>query len=193
MSALPVVNPSLSVAEYLATEPFNLEKREYLAGMVYDMAGASEAHGVIAINLYAMIHSRLRGKTCQPFGDNMQLRLRRPGGTYYYYPDAMISCDPTDSPGQRWKERPAALFEILSDSTRMIDEREKRMAYLELPGLQAYVRIEQAGAAVAVDWRDADGEWQMADFRGGDAVATLPALKMELPLAELYERLSFAA
>ena len=113
MSAQPVSTQLLSVTEYLATEPFNREKREYLAGVVYDMAGASEAHNIIAMNLYAMIHSRLRGKACQPFGDNMQLRLRRPAGSYFYYPDAMIACDKMDSPGQRWKERPAAIFEIL--------------------------------------------------------------------------------
>lgn len=192
MSAQPVSTQSLSVAEYLATEPFNLEKREYLAGVVYDMAGASEAHGVIAMNLYGMIHTRLRGKTCQGFSDNMQLRLRRPGGTYFYYPDAMISCDPMDSPGQRWKERPAALFEILSESTRGTDEREKRMAYLELPGLQAYVRIEQDRAAVTVDGRTDDGDWALTHFEGLDAVAFLPTLRMELPLVELYERMRFA-
>lgn len=191
MSAQPVSTQLLNVAEYLATEPFNLEKREYLAGVVYDMAGASEAHSVIASNLAGMLYNRLRGKPCQPFGDNMQLRLRRPGGTYFYYPDAMISCDPMDSPGQRWKERPAALFEILSESTRGTDEREKRMAYLELPGLQAYVRIEQDRAAVTVDGRTEDGDWALAHFQGLDAVAFLPTLKMELPLAELYERMRF--
>lgn len=191
MSAQPVSAQLLSVAEYLATEPFNLEKREYLAGVVYDMAGASEAHGVIAMNLYAMIHTRLRGKTCQGFSDNMQLRLRRPGGTYFYYPEAMISCDPMDSPGQRWKERPAALFEILSESTRGTDEREKRMAYLELPGLQAYVRIERDRPAVTVDGRTAEGDWSLTHFQGMDAVAFLPTLNMELPLVELYERMRF--
>lgn len=204
MSAQPVSTQYMSVEEYLVTEPFSPVKREYLAGIVYEMvdtdkgenanmAGTSEGHNVIAMNLYAMIHSRLRGKPCQPFGADMQLRLRRPSGFYHYYPDAIIACDPTDSPGQRWRERPAAIFEILSDSTRATDEREKRMAYLELPGLQAYVRIEQDRPEVAVDGRTPEGDWRLDLCRGLDAVALLPSLKMELPLAELYERMNFMA
>ena len=193
MSAQAVSSQSVSVEEYLATEPFRPGRREYLAGMVYDMAGASEDHNTIAMNLYRMLGTQLRGRACRPFGSEMKLRLRREAGFYFYYPDAMIVCDPTDSPGQHWKERPAAIVEILSESTRATDEREKRMAYLELPSLQAYVRIEQDGPEVAVDGRDADGGWRLERFRGLDAVAALPALKMELPLAELYERLAFAA
>ena len=77
MSAQPAFSQLMTVEEYLATEPFNPVKREYLAGMIYNMAGASEAHNVIAMNLAGMLYNRLRGKTCQPFGDNMQLRLRR--------------------------------------------------------------------------------------------------------------------
>lgn len=192
MSVQPVSTQFMSVEEYLATEPFSREKREYLAGMVYDMAGTSEGHNVIAMSLYGMLYNRLRGKTCQPFGPDMQVRLRRQAGIYFYYPDAMVACDPTDSPGQRWRERPAAIFEILSDSTRATDEREKRMAYLELPSLQAYVRIEQDRPEVAVDGRTPDGEWRLQHFRGLDAAALLPiSLKMELPLAELYERIVF--
>ena len=190
--APPVSSQWVSVEEYLATEPFSLERREYLAGLIYGMAGASEEHHTIAMNLYRMLGTQLRGRVCQPFGSEMKLRLRRQAGFYFYYPDAMISCDPTDSPSRPWKERPTALFEILSTSTRSNDEREKRMAHLELPSLQAYVRIEQERPDVAVDGRNADGDWQLGRFAGLDAVATLPALKMELPLAELYERLGFA-
>ena len=114
MSAQPASTQFLEVAEYLATEPFNLEKREYLAGVVYDMAGTSEAHNVIASNLAGMLYNCLRGKPCQPFGDNMQLRLRRPGGTYFYYPDAMIVLRPDGFPRPATgRNVPRPLFEIL--------------------------------------------------------------------------------
>ena len=77
------------------------------------------------------------------------------------------------------------------DSTRGIDEREKRLAYLELPSLQAYVRIEQDGPAITADVRTEEGEWKIEQFIGLESVAVLPTLKMELPLAELYERMPF--
>ncbi|MBV9656716.1 MAG: Uma2 family endonuclease [Verrucomicrobia bacterium] len=178
----------LTVEEYLASEPLSEVKREYLGGQVYAMAGASDPHNIIASNLAGMLYNCLRGQQCRPFGSDMRLRLQQPGGTYFYYPDAMIACDPTDV-GKGWRERPAALFEILSDSTRQIDAREKRAAYLGLGSLDAYVRIEQARAEVIVERRTSNGGWQMERHLGVAATVRLPGKlgMIELPLAELYE------
>ncbi|MBV9658683.1 MAG: Uma2 family endonuclease [Verrucomicrobia bacterium] len=189
-----VLDRRMSVHEYRLTEEQSEVKREYLAGYVYAMAGASEAHNLIVMNLYAMLHSRLRGQLCRAFGSDMQVRLQQPGGTYFYYPDAMIACDSTDV-GHGWRERPAALFEIVSESTRRTDEREKRMAYLSLGSLVAYVRIEQDRPAVFVEARTNDGGWEITEFYGLEAVAKLTGNlgMIALPLAELYEHVSFPA
>ena len=106
----------------------------------------------------------------------------------------MIGCDPTDG-GNGWRERPAAIFEILSESTRHTDEREKRLAYLALPSLLAYVRIEQDRPEVAIEQCVPDGGWRVERVRGLNAVARLPGTlgMVELPLAVLYERLTFHA
>jgi Uma2 family endonuclease len=189
MSAVLAQSPYISEMEYLESEVRSPFKREYLGGAVYAMAGASEPHNIIAMNLYAGLHTRLRGKSCQPFGSDMKLRLRPSDAAYYYYPDAMIACDPTDV-GHGWRERPAALFEILSPDSRQVDEREKRLAYLQLASLQAYVRIEQERAEVIVEQRRPEG-WRAERLSGLDAVVRLPSLEIELPLAELYERVKF--
>ena len=190
MTALTVSEScSITVEEFLAREPFSDIKYEYLGGVLYAMAGASEAHNIIAMNLYSALHARLRGKPCQPFGSDMKLKLRPAAGdTYFYYPDAMIACDPTDS-GHGWRERPAVLFEIISEDTRQIDEREKRLAYRQLASLQAYVRIEQTRAEVAVESRAGDEGWRTERLSGLDTVVRLKAVGIALPLAELYERL----
>ncbi len=187
MTALLETEGALSVEEYLEGELFSDVKHDYLGGYVYAMAGASDPHNVIAMNLYGSLHAQLKGKKCQPFGSDMKVRLRQAEDTYFYYPDAMISCDPTDS-GDGWKERPTVLFEILSPSTRRIDEREKRLAYSSVPGLEAYVRIEQDRASVTVDWRTEFG-WKAEVASGLDAVVSLPGVGVELALADLYERL----
>lgn len=193
MSVAVAEPASVTVGEYLASEELSPSKREYLAGVIYAMAGASEAHNTVESNLNALLHRQLRGHSCQQFGSNMQLRLQQPGGTYFYYPDAMVVCDPTDA-GHGWRERPSALFEILSDSTRSIDEREKRLAYLNMPSLEAYVRIEQDRAEVVVERRTENGGWRAERFVGTDATVRFRgALGMvELPLGELYERVMFA-
>lgn len=184
----------LTVEAYLASEEASEVKREYLAGVVYGMAGASEAHNTIESNLNALLHRQLRGQRCQSFGSNMQVRLQQPGGTYFYYPDAMIACDPTDA-GHGWRERPTALFEILSESTRATDEREKRLAYLNLASLEAYVRIEQERAEVTIERRAPDGGWRAERFLGLGATLRLPGTlgMIELPLSDLYERVSFSS
>lgn len=189
MSSAAATAPFVSEEEYLATEIHSEVKREYLGGAVYAMAGASEPHNIIAANLLGMLYAQLRGKHRQPFGSDMKVRLLPLDSTYYYYPDAMIACDPTDS-GHGWRERPSALFEIVTEDTRRIDEREKRLAYLQLASLDAYVRLEQDRAEVVIDRRTPDG-WKSERLTGLDAIVRLPTLEIELSLAELYERVKF--
>ncbi len=193
MLPLPVVSTLghsselVPVEEYLEGELRAETKHEYLGGLVYAMAGASEDHNIIAANLMGMLHAQLRGKACQPFGSDMKLRLETLGDTYFYYPDAMVACDPSDS-GHGWRERPAVLFEILSEDTRRLDEREKRIAYLQIASLYAYVRIEQTSPEAVVERRVA-GTWKRERFSGIDAIPDLPEVALRLPLGELFERL----
>ena len=191
MSSNVLSDPYLTVGEYLASEELSETKREYLGGSVYAMAGASEAHNFIASNLGRLLNSQLRGRRCASFGSDMRLRMLRqsPEATYFYYPDAMVACNPTDV-GHGWREQPAALFEIISESTRQIDEREKRSAYLQLPSLEAYVRIEQGRAEAVVESRTLEG-WKRERIIGEAGIIRLPTLEIELPLAELYERVTF--
>lgn len=189
MTAVSTSHALLTVEEFLAAEPSYEVKHEYLGGMVYAMAGASTPHNTISTNLITAIGSRLRGRQCQAFGSDMKARLSVSGTTYFYYPDAMIFCG-THGLGPSWCERPSVIFEILSDSTRSIDEREKRMAYLTLPSLDAYVRIEQDRREVVIERRTNEG-WQR-EVLAADAVVSLPTVAVEFPVAELYERLPLA-
>lgn len=99
----------------------------------------------------------------------------------------MIFCG-SEGLGPSWCERPSVVFEILSESTRTIDEREKRMAYLSLPSLDAYVRIEQERCEVVVEYRTNEG-WRR-EVLGCEAVVRLPTVGVEFPVVELYERLA---
>ena len=177
--------------EYLASEELSEVRLEYLGGVVYAMSGAEEPHIIIEANLSGMLYVRLRGKRCRPFGPNMKARLRpQPSGrAHYYYPDAMIACDPTDV-GRGWRERPTVLFEMASVSTRQIDEREKRSAYLQLSSLDAYVRVEQDHPEVVLEHRTLEG-WRLEHLTGLEATIQLASVGIELPLAELYEGIAF--
>lgn len=99
-------------------------------------------------------------------------------------------CEP--NPGtDHFQDRPVLLVEVLSQSTRRIDDSEKREAYLTIPSLHYYLLFEQDSADAVVFRRDEE------DFRrelvsGLDAVVELPALKIRLALADVYHRIQFA-
>lgn len=189
MSAIAAQDQLLSVEEYLATEELALTKREYLGGIVYEMGGASRTHDTIIGNLRLALRAALRGLRCRFHGPEVKLNFSFLGTEYFYYPDGMIVCDPTDS-DDRFCERPAVVLEVISESTRATDEREKRDTYHRLPSVQAYVRIEQHRPEVVVEQRTLAG-WRLHRFGGLDAVAELGYGGLTLPLAELYEDVIF--
>ena len=63
-----------AVAEYLALERAAEERHEYVDGRIYAMAGESEEHGIICVNLVREMSSRLRSSPCQVFTNNMKVR-----------------------------------------------------------------------------------------------------------------------
>src|SRR5688500_9935093 len=111
----------VSIEDYLAGELASPVKHEYLGGVVYAMAGAVNAHNLIATNITGTLHARLRGKSCRVYNSDTKIRIRLPAHTRFYYPDASIVCRP-NSPGDSFQDEPTVIIEVLSDSTRRIDE-----------------------------------------------------------------------
>jgi Uma2 family endonuclease len=179
----------ISVEDYLAGELISPVKHEYLGGVVYAMAGARNAHNLIASNTLVALGSRLRGLRCRPFNSDTKIRIRLPAQVRFYYPDASVICRPnpqTDS----FQDEPAALFEVLSRRTRRIDEGEKKDAYQTIPSLSVYVLLEQESPA-AVVFRRTEGGFVREVYQGLDAVVPLREIEIDLPLAEVYEGVEF--
>jgi Uma2 family endonuclease len=179
----------ISVEDYLAGELVSRIKHEYLAGVVYAMAGVRNAHAIIAGNAFAALHARLRGRKCQPFGSDTKIRVLLPTHVRFYYPDASVVCD-ANPQGDSYQDRPVVIFEVLSRSTRRVDEGEKKDAYLTIPSLCVYALVEQETAAVVVH-RRTDHGFVREVYEGLGSVIPLPEINAELPLADLYERVEF--
>ncbi len=185
------VLPYITVDEYLAGELASEVKHEYLGGTVYMMAGGRNVHHLIASNFVIACGSRLRGKPCAAYNSDTKVRVQMKSHTRFYYPDGMVVCEP-NPPDDTFQDRPAVLAEVLSDSTRRLDEGEKRDAYLTIPSLKAYLLIDPDRPRVLVYRRGERGfEPELHD--GLEAVIPLPGVDTELPLTELYERVDFAA
>jgi Uma2 family endonuclease len=180
----------VSVEDYLDGELVSPVKHEYLAGVVYAMAGARNAHNIIAGNVFASLHARLRGRPCRPFNSDTKIRIRLPTHVRFYYPDASVICRPNPQ-ADSFQDEPAVVVEVLSRRTRRIDEGEKKDAYLTIPSLSVYVLVEQETAAV-VAFRRTAGGFVREVHQGADAVLPLGEIGVALPLAEVYEAVEFA-
>ncbi|TWT97908.1 hypothetical protein Pla108_20620 [Botrimarina colliarenosi] len=188
--------PLVSVEDYLAAELASEVRHEYVGGYVHAMAGGKTAHNRVKGNVFASLHKRLQGKPCEPFDSDMKVRFYSAGLPRFYYPDAMVVCEPND-PDSVYQDRPAVAVEVLSESTRRLDELEKRDGYLTIPSLQAYLLVEPDAAKITVYRRRTEGlgveAFDAELYTGLDAVVPLSEIEVELPLAEVYERVELPA
>jgi Uma2 family endonuclease len=189
MPAVPKLD-RLSVEDYLAGELVSPVKHEYLAGVVYAMAGARNMHNDIAVNLVSNFYTRLRGTACRPKNSDTKVRVRlSPTDIRFYYPDAFVVCRP-NAPEDAFHDEPVLVAEVLSQSTRRIDEGEKKDAYLAIPSLSVYLLVEQSSPVVVVHRRTENG-FVSETYQGLDAIIPLPELGTALPLSEVYDGVSF--
>lgn len=177
--------PLVSADEYLAGEAASAARHEYLGGVIYGMAGATERHNELAGNIFAALHAQLRGKQCRPFIADMLIRVEVGGDLRFYYPDVSIICRPA-GPMERVQTNPSFIFEVLSDSTARIDTGEKRTAYLTIPTLESYVLVDSDRREVTV-WRQHDGRWSPEVFTAPDATLKFASAGCSLTVGEIYE------
>jgi len=182
--------PPLSVADYLEGEEVAPVKHEFVDGVVYAMAGASVNHNRIATNAVGAFYVQLRGHRCQAFNSGMKVRIRQSHSTRFYYPDLSVVCRPnvgTDS----YHDEPVVIVEVISESTRRVDEFEKREAYLSINSLSVYVLLEPNTVAALV-YRRIDQGFAQENYVGMDAVIALPEIGCSLNLAECYANVDFS-
>ena len=181
----------ISVEDYLAGELVSDVRHEYLAGRVYAMAGGRTLHNRVAMNFLVSVGRQLEGKPCEPFGSDMKVRAQFPAHTRFYYPDGMVVCEP-NPPEAPYQDKPVVIAEVISKTTRRIDEGEKRDAYLAIPTLTAYLLVETDRPRVVVYSRtDPQSDFVAEAYEGMTALIPLPAIHAELRLADLYARVQF--
>lgn len=180
--------PLMSPEEYLAGELAAETKHEFLNGVVYAMAGASKRHCDIATNILGTLFGQLRGQHCRPYGSDMLVRAQRSDDLRYYYPDVSIICR-RSGPDAQFQTEPSVIFEILSPSTVRTDTGEKRLAYLTIPSLEAYVLIDSEKREVTV-WRKTGEGWAPEVFTRADARIEFASADCALSVGEIYESTS---
>ncbi len=174
----------LSVEDYLAGEQQSAVRHEYVGGTVYAMAGASDEHIAICMNLAFALRTHLKGTPCRVQMSEGKARLRLANEDIFYYPDVMVACDPRDT-DRYFKRYPKVLIEVLSESTEAIDRREKFLSYRQIETLEEYALVAQDKMEATMFRRE--NHWQPEVLRKPDQFMRLASLDFALPLSAVYE------
>ena len=170
-------------AEYLAGERDAEIRSEYVAGLVYAMAGASETHNTIATTLCALIETQLRAE-CRVWQSDMKLAIHHQGQDFAYYPDIMAACG-ENAEDSYTRRNPILIVEVLSASTERVDLKEKFDNYTSVPSLLEYVVVSQDVPLVRV-FRHRTS-WEREVYRADD-VFRLESVELDVPVQHIYRR-----
>ena len=160
-------------------------KYEFDGFHLVGMTGVSAVHSAIKVNLMGLLFNRLRGHRCRVHGSDLKIQV----AGRIRYPDAFIVCSPV-LPEALVVHDPVVVFEILSPSTSGKDHFEKNLEYRDTPSIERYVMLEHSRRGATV-FSLADDDWVGQVLTGDDDLA-LPEVGITLPMAELYEVVTFS-
>jgi Uma2 family endonuclease len=179
--------------EYYALEREAEYKSEYYQGEIFAMAGSTSRHSLITINIGGELRVRLKGKPCTPYDSNQRLRIKATG--LRTYPDVSVYCGNIEYDAADLQVdtaiNPTVVFEVLSKSTESFDRGAKAKAYRQIDSLRAHVLVSQEEPHVEVYERQSTGDWLLHEVSGLAASIRIPGIEIELPLAEIYDRVQF--
>lgn len=181
------VTTLLSEEEYLKLEDESEERHEYVDGVLRLMAGTTEEHNEIVLNIATMLLPVARTKSCRVRAENVKLRLPVGSKRRYYYPDIAVLCGPRGD-DKRIIENPCFVVEVLSSSTEKVDRTEKLETYQRIASLEQYVLIDQTKRKVEIYSRDEKG-WRYQLL--GEGSFNVVCLDVIMTLDEVYAGLGF--
>ena len=181
----------LTEAEYLQVERAAEVKSEFFEGEMFAMAGGTPQHSLIATNLVAEFHNRLRNHPSVAYNADLRIKIEATG--LCTYPDLSVICGPLQLAGgtEDTVVNPTVLVEVLSDSTEAYDRGKKFELYRQIVTLQEYLLVSQKEPRIEQFIREADGRWLLNERAGLDASLDLPSLRIALSLAEVFAKAKF--
>ncbi len=178
----------ISPEEYLKLEELSQIKHEYIQGETCAMAGASDAHVTLSVNLVSLLRNHVRGSGCRAYMSDMKVRIE--SRNIYYYPDVMVTCDERDKAFQSFKRYPCLIVEVLSNATEGFDRGDKFADYQNLETLQEYMLISQKRQRVECFRRNVEGLWVLYSYTEGSEIH-LASVDFRASMDAIYEDVTF--
>jgi Uma2 family endonuclease len=181
-AATPVLR---DVEEFLAWAEGRAERWQFVEGRLVMMAGASDPHDFVTVNVILALAKRLEGSPCRPHGPDRGVRI---GRRNFYLPDVSVSCRRSDG---TFSPEPVLVVEVLSPASERDDRGVKWRNCQRLVSLRHYLLLSQDEPVAELFSRGERG-WTYTRFEGLDAEIALEAFGIALPMAELYRDVATA-
>lgn len=174
----------LSVTEYLEAEKDSAVRHEFIDGQIYAMAGASDRHNRVSINMTNRLDDHLGDGPCEVFMADMKVWVSE---TVFYYPDVVVACD---GPGgdAYYRKQPRLIIEVSSPSTERIDRSEKLLAHKQVKSLKEYVIVSQDRLHIEVFRRGRGERWSWQVLTELDDELRLESVGLTLTVGQVYRR-----
>ena len=193
-------NVGHSVEEYLELERQAEQRLFYLDGVIFEMAGEGLEHGLISTSITTEIGLQLRGTDCAVLAKDIKVRSGpepfppRTKKGLFSYPDLLVICGEI-----RFHDNhrdvvlnPNVIIEILSTTTEAFDRGEKFLRYKKWnPTLTDYLLVSQVAPVIEHSIRQSDQAWTTYVHQRLDEVVQIESISVRLPLALVYDRISF--
>ncbi|MCL1464563.1 Uma2 family endonuclease [Argonema galeatum] len=175
----------ISRENYLKGEEISPIRHEYIRGEVFAMAGGTQAHNIIAGNIFALLRNHVRGTGCRAFVENIKVLID--AADVYYYPDVTVSCDERDrNSSDSFIRYPSLVVEVLSDNTEAFDRGDKFADYQQIETLQEYVLIGQKRQKIECFRRNSERRWELYTYQKGEEIY-LASVNFRTAISALYE------
>jgi Uma2 family endonuclease len=189
-------NPTfVTLDEYRAISETSEERLEYRNGEIFTMSGGTSNHSAIAVNITSTLFIALRDNDFRVYNGDMRIWI--PEFNCGTYADALVINGEPEFNGKRNDEilNPLLIVEVLSPSTQGYDRGEKFRKYRSIPSLNEYLLISQSEVYIEhyskSDSTSENGDiWQLQVSDRLDQKITLPSLNIEIPLTEIYRRIT---
>jgi len=172
-SAVPNLKQKYTVEEYFELlDQSDNQRYEYHDGEIRMMAGGTDIHSKIKFDTGAFLGFATREGGCEPYDSDMAVHI--PKWNSFVLPDLSFVCE-----------------EVISETSGDYDRGEKFQKYRSLDSFREYMLIDSRRYAVECWYKEDEKLWRMDSAFTRDGSVYLHTLKVDLPLEEIYRRVTF--
>ena len=181
-----------TIEEYLKMEEAATEKHEYYRGEIFVMSGSKVPHNNISGNLFATLHTKLKGKKCKPYNSDQRTHIEK--NTLFTYPDISIVCGLVKTlNNDNWNIlNPTVIIEVLSPSTKNYDRGEKFMLYRGIPTLKEYILVDSERIHIEAFRLNKNERWELEEYNDTETDLPVHAISESICISEIYDDVVFS-